>query len=253
MGECENIYMIQEIFREESSKHDLKGLFGVTTFQSVYSELLPIQQRVLDELCGDDFRDLFYRGSFVSIAYAYPEYAIDAIATMINGSYDKEAWNTYAHEYHRLNNALNITIAGLAGETKGIAIPATVPGIIDEIKNVEEYYDLTISHRVIAEKAGIGWRGKNELVVNPQYSCAIRISSLITGFSLEPTGPSQGNCGDCRACLDACPFLRFKDRLGNYREQCWRYMKHLDLDGEVCGKCIKACYRNSIYADRFKL
>ncbi len=104
-----------------------------------------------------------------------------------------------------------------------------------------------------AELSGIGWRGKNELIVNPAHSCAIRLASVITDMPLERTDPIPDGCGECRACLDACTFLDNKDKLENYREQCRRYIVSLGLEHEVCGKCIKACFREGVHRDAFRL
>ena len=115
---------------------------------------------------------------------------------------------------------------------------------------MEDYYPIVVSHRVPAELSGVGWRGKNELIVNPMHSCAIRLASVITDMPLERTEPIQDRCG---ARLDACTFLDNKDRLENYREQCRRYIVSLALEHEVCGKCIRTCYRESVHRDAFWL
>ncbi len=253
MDNPRDLVKIREIFKEESSRHGLKGVLGVAAFDSVYRALILNQQKVLKEICGDDFSSMRERGSFISIAYAYPEYAIDSIALRKDDGFDKEAWNIYSCEYRRLNDALDATTVRLAEETGGIAISATLTGVAGEVKRVEDYYGRVVSHMVAAEQSGIGWRGKNELIVNPQFSCAIRLASVVSTLPLERTVPSHGECGSCRACLDACPYLRFKDNLVNYREQCWRYIVALGLNSDVCGKCVKACYRDSIYSDRFRL
>ena len=253
MNPLYNLQRIRGVFEEESARHGLSGVLGVAAFESVYRALLPVQQRRLEELCGGELRRLLRGDSVISIAYAYPEYAIDAIALRSGKGYDKDSWSIYAQWYRRLNRSLNATAKKLAEETEGIAIPATTAGVADKVKHVEEYYGTTVSHRVAAELAGIGWRGRNELIVNPSYSCAIRLASIVTSLPLERTPPSAGSCGSCLACLAACSFLRLKDRLDNYREQCRRYIISLGLDADVCGKCIKACYRDSIYRDRFQL
>lgn len=237
---------VLSLFEEESSRRGLRGVIGVTSFDSVHDALLPVQQEVLKGLVGNDFNGLMASGSFVCIAYAYPEPAIDAIAVRMGDGYDRDAWNTYAREYKRLNRELDETAMRLADETGGIPVPATTSGVAAMVESVEDYYGITLSHRVVAEQAGLGWRGKNELIVNPEYSCAIRLASVITDLPLKKTAAAYGGCGACRACLDACTFLRFKDRLDNYREQCRRYIVALDLESEVCGKCIKACANSHV-------
>jgi epoxyqueuosine reductase QueG len=213
---------------------------------------MPVQRGRLKDICDDRFHDLGKNGSIICIGVAYPEYAIDCIDVRLsNGTVDKDAWNVYAREYHKLNRFLNDISEGLAGLFSGLFIPATVEGIA--VKNVEQYYDMTVSHRVVAEKAGLGWRGKNELIVNERLSCALRFASVITDLPLIHGSKVKVSCGECEACLEACTFLRNKDKLENYRESCRRYIVQLGLDGEVCGKCIKACYRHSIFSDRFKL
>jgi len=253
MASDSNLDRVREIFEVESSRHDLQGVMGVASFRLVHDALFPVQRRLLEEASGERFTSLMEGGSIISIAYAYPRHAIETIAVKRGDGYDMDRWNVYAKEYKRLNDALDETAARLAIEIGGIALPATVMDIASEINRVEDYYSMAVSHRVAAEQSGIGWRGKNELIVNPRHSCAIRLASVVTDLALERTAPTLMGCGDCRACLDACPILGSKDRLENYREQCRRYMVSLDLEGDVCGKCVKACYRDSVHSGLFQL
>ncbi len=243
----DNRGMVNEAFGVEAEAHGLRGVCGVAAFEPVYSSLLPSQQGVLRRLCGGRFQGLMEAGSVVSIAYAYPDHAIEAIAARRGNGYDKEAWNEYALWYRRLNEALDETAARLAGETEGIAIPATMTGVAERVEHVEDFYATAVSHRVPAERAGVGWRGRNELIVNPRYSCAVRLASVVTLLPLETTTVQYEGCGGCRACLEACPFLSQKERLSNYREQCRRYIIALGLESEVCGKCIKACVDSELF------
>ena len=238
--------MVLDVFQEESSRQGLRGVLGVSAFDAVYSKLLEVQQARLKGMCGSNFDELMEGGSMIGIAYAYPNFAIDTIAVKRGRGFDRDRWNIYAQWYARLNEALNATAERLARETGGIPIPATITDVGRELSHVEEYYGTVVSHRVVAEQAGIGWRGKNELIVNPRYGCAIRLASVVTPLPLERTAETYEGCGDCRSCLDACAFLREKDTLENYREQCRRYMISLGLDDLVCGKCIKACVSSAV-------
>jgi epoxyqueuosine reductase QueG len=249
----ENSKRVRALLGEEAGRHGLGKALGVAPFSSVYNVLMPVQKDKLRELSGDGFDELLQDGSVVSIAFAYPEHAIDSIAVGTEGSYDRERWNVYAREYMRLNGALNEASARIASEIGGVAIPATAEGIAAKISHVEDYYPLVVSHRVAAEQSGVGWRGKNELIVNPRFSCAIRLASILTTLPLRRTPPTTLGCGDCYACLDVCPYLRNKEELQNYREQCRLYLVSLGLVSDVCGKCVKACYRDSVYRDQFKL
>ena len=248
-----NLGWVRALLRDEAGRRGLREVMGVAPFSSVYGALMPVQQARLREFSGDGFDGMIRDGSVVSIAFAYPEYAVDSIAVGSEGGYDKEKWNIYAREYIRLNEALNEASTRIASEIGGIAIPATTEGAAAEISHVEDYYPLVVSHRVAAEQSGVGWRGKNELIVNPRFSCAIRLASVLTTLPMRKTPPTKMGCGDCHACLDVCPYLRNKEELQNYREQCRRYLISLGLVSDVCGKCVKACYRESVYRDQFKL
>lgn len=252
MNAGQNFQRVKNIFAQELRAISYDGIVGVAEFKKVYDELMPVQRSKLADVCSGKLQDLLRSGSFICIGIAYPERAIDCIDVKLeNGSVDKDAWNIYAREYHKLNRFLNDISKSIADLFVGTPIPATVEGII--VKNVEEYYEMTVSHRVIAENAGLGWRGKNELIVNERFSCALRFASVITDFPLIHSRKVKVSCGECRACLEVCSFLRNKDKLENYRESCRRYIVQLGLEGEVCGKCIKACYRQSIFSNRFKL
>jgi len=253
MTQERNLARIMELFGEESARHGLEGALGVAAYKAVYDALHPFQQERLREISGDPFDALMDAGSFISIAFAYPEEAIDAIAVERDGEFDRDLWNFYAAEYDRLNDALNRTAERLAREGGGFSVLATTHGISTVVTHVEDYYPITVSHRVAAEQSGVGWRGKNELIVNPVHSCAVRLASIVTELPLPRSTPIEERCGECRACLDACPFLANKEKLENYREQCRRYIVSLSLDGEVCGKCIKACYRVGVHRGSFRL
>ena len=252
-GASENLHRVEALLSAEGKRRGLKHAVGVAPFEAVHGTLMPVQKTRLGEIADGEFSRLLRDGSVISIAYAYPDYAIEAIAHGMEKAWDMDRWNVYARAYMRLNKALNETSAVIAAEIGGIAIPATVEGLSSQVSHVEDYYAQRVSHRVAAELSGVGWRGKNELIVNPRFGCAIRLASVLTTAPITRTPPSTQGCGECQACLDACKFLDHKGKLNNYREQCRRYLVYLNLEDEVCGKCIKACLRDGLYAGQFRL
>ena len=57
----------------------------------------------------------------------------------------------------------------------------------------------------VAKRAGIGFIGKNGLVISKEYGSYMYLGELITNLEIEPDQEVDYGCGDCRRCLDACP------------------------------------------------
>ncbi len=62
-----------------------------------------------------------------------------------------------------------------------------------------------IAERSLALKAGIGFRGKNTMVIKPGLGSYFFIGVILTDHSFDNDSPLHWNCGNCRLCLDACP------------------------------------------------
>ncbi|NQZ75995.1 MAG: tRNA epoxyqueuosine(34) reductase QueG, partial [Ekhidna sp.] len=56
-----------------------------------------------------------------------------------------------------------------------------------------------------AAKSGLGWVGKNSLLLNRDMGSFFFLAELIIDLELEPDGPMKDYCGTCTACQDACP------------------------------------------------
>jgi len=249
----QNTEQIRQYFNFCLDDTPYTGIFGVANFGKVANDLMPVQQAKLEEICQQQYSRLMQVGSIISIGIVYLESIIDCINVKKNGIFDKVKWNIYAREYQTINRLLNEITSKIIKQYGGISILATLEGMATEVSHVDEYFRHTISHRVVSEHAGLGWRGKNELVVNPLYSCAIRFASIVTTHPLLQNKKLKLSCGNCTACLEICPFLKKKDHIENYRENCRQYINALDLEDEVCGKCILACYRHGIFKDQFQL
>ncbi len=56
-----------------------------------------------------------------------------------------------------------------------------------------------------AKKAGLGWQGKNTLIINPKYGSWFNIGLLVVNFALPEDVEVKNQCGNCNNCIDACP------------------------------------------------
>lgn len=126
--------------------------------------------------------------SIVTLLYNY--YPENDIAE--NNSY-KIAKYAYGKDYHFVIReklrALFRTLEEKIGDINGRVFTDSAP----------------VMERAWAAKSGIGWVGKNSLLLNKQHGSFFFIAELILDLELEPDGPVKDYCGTCTACMDACP------------------------------------------------
>lgn len=62
-----------------------------------------------------------------------------------------------------------------------------------------------LAEKALAVRAGLGFIGKNLLLIHPRLGPQVLLGEVVTTAVLEPDAPSQGDCGGCNLCLRACP------------------------------------------------
>lgn len=109
------------------------------------------------------------------------------------------------------------------------------------------------SHETGAHLAGLGWIGKNCLLITPEHGPRVRFVSILTDALLEPTGePQDEKCGTCDECVKICPVEAFTGKsfksedpsAVRYKaEKCDQYLQVMKQKEKapVCGLCLYVC------------
>jgi epoxyqueuosine reductase len=150
----------------------------------------------------------------------------------------------YFHHYKIINSFLDQAALKLGNiiQKKGysaLAIPATQ--IIDWEKNTAH-----LSHRRLGVLAGLGWIGRNNLLVNEKLGSQFRLVSVLTDMPLTIDKPSRKDCGACRLCIRICPAGAIQEGATDFNHaKCFEKLKSFQSQRQVeqfvCGVCVNAC------------
>lgn len=151
----------------------------------------------------------------------------------------------YLHNYRQVNFLLDRTallLTAFLEKNAFFSVPVPASQITDW-----ENQRAHLSHKLFAVLAGIGWLGRNNLVVHPVYGSRLRFATVLTEVSLHvKNNPVPFNCRDCSACIERCPAGAIKQRPVDFDHiKCYEKIKVLTRERKIsqyiCGLCIKAC------------
>ena len=154
----------------------------------------------------------------------------------------------YLHHYRQVNYLLDRTALLLTDviQKQGYrALPIPASQVIDW-----EHQRGHLSHKLVAQEAGLGWIGKSNLLVTPKWGARVRLVSILTDLPLRGDTRLTMDCGSCQRCLERCPAGAIKEKKEDFDylvcfEQLKRFRKEYNIGHYICGICVKACRPDS--------
>jgi len=150
----------------------------------------------------------------------------------------------YLHHYRQLNYKLDMLgyLLSREIEKKGyLALPFAASQLIDW-KNQKGH----ISHKHIGVVSGLGWIGRNNLLVHPVFGSHVRYNTVLTDMPLITDTILNADCGTCTNCIDKCPASAIRNEPSDFDHiGCYDMLTHFknkrNLGHHICGICIRAC------------
>ncbi len=138
--------------------------------------------------------------------------------------------------------------------------------LVLEQKIIEKYgedcFNSKMQHRFVdsapvlerrwAQRAGLGWIGKNKMLINPKLGSFCFIGVLMINKELEYDEPMPDRCGKCRNCLDNCPTDALTENKGLDARKCISYQtieKKGEISAEIRPKLLGYIYGCDICND----
>jgi len=201
------------------------SLFGVADLSRLKGEFLDLSHGAIKGLNGG-----------ISLGVRLSDRIIESI--------EDRPTKLYYYHYRQVNYFLDRLALGMTEyiQNRGFsALPIPSSQTIDW-ENQKGH----LSHKEVAQRAGLGWMGRNNLLVNRNFGSRIRLVTVLTDFPLPYDKPIEDGCGDCKDCLGICPAGAIKENLEDFdRLACFRqleeFRKICKIGHHICGICVKAC------------
>jgi epoxyqueuosine reductase len=134
--------------------------------------------------------ELVFGGTKSVIALMMNYYPAEIIPPEDNFIISKYA---YGKDYHPImRDRMNLLVSFLQSQTSDFQAKS----FVDSGPVPEKFW---------AQRCGVGWQGKNTLIINKSAGSFFFIGIIFTNIALKPDVAESDHCGDCRRCIDACP------------------------------------------------
>jgi epoxyqueuosine reductase len=178
---------------DETERHirerKARGLFAEMRFTMAQPELSCHPERLLDGA-----------RSVISAALCYYEAAPERPEG--SGRLPRYTWSNAYAELRAKLDALGRRLGG------------SYRVLVDENHHVD---------REAAARAGVGFYGKNTMLITRRHGSWVVLGTLVTDQAVEPTAPLTTDCGECRLCIDACPTNALEEAGVLDAERCLSY------------------------------
>ncbi|WP_394233310.1 tRNA epoxyqueuosine(34) reductase QueG [Niallia oryzisoli] len=180
---------------------DKIGFTTASPFNELKNRL--VRQRELNFQSGFEEKDIDKRTnpgllmsgahSMISIAVAYPSKMRNRVVSKEGerrGIFSRASWGL---DYH-------IVLRDRLKKLEEFILKNVPKAQLKSMVDTGELVD-----RAVAERAGIGWSGKNCAIITPEFGSYVYLGEMITNIPFEPDTPMEDQCGTCNKCIEACP------------------------------------------------
>lgn len=218
---AEPFYELEEPIKEQQRKEHHSGFEHKVLKERIYPELIFDQPK-----------------SIISIALAYPSKIKNQpkrIRGERRGEFARASWG---RDYHYILQDRIDQLVDYMGKLLGKK--AKFKSMVD----TGELIDVAV-----AVRAGIGFVGRNGLLITKEFGSYVYLGEIITNISFKPDPPVEYDCGDCSRCIDGCPTqallgngqmnakkcLSYQTQTKNYMPEEYRKsMRHVIYGCDIC-------------------
>ena len=181
--------------------------------------------------------------TYIKEVVATPDYVAARIAD--NYNFDDDEYSLTENRAGELADRLAISLSG-----KGYkALSQSDTSLLNEGSFDVETHTSILPNKTIALLGGLGWIGKNNLLITPEYGSAQCLGTVLTDAPLDTIRHEllASRCSHCNVCVDICEKKVLKGRLWS---QSTRRDEIVDVYGcSTCLKCLVHCPQTKKYVN----